>query len=219
MVVKSMEKSIKNQACRKETGMYNKTVSKMIWIGLMAFCLASCGARDVGGPPPDIKGGVEQKYVIGPEDVLRIYVWRQENLSVTVPVRSDGKISIPLVNDIQAAGLTPEELRKEIAGSLAKFVEDPSVSVIVEAINSLRITVSGNVNAPGVQKVGGKISLLEAISRAGGVSGYADAKRIRIVRQENGSKKIYQANYQAILDGEDMTQNIAILPGDSIIVP
>jgi polysaccharide export outer membrane protein len=185
---------------------------------LILFFVSSCGLKNIG-PPPDLKPDTERPYIIGPEDVLRIDVWKQPNISVTVPVRSDGKISVPLVNDIQAAGLTPEQLRNEIAKGLTKFIEDPTVSVIVQAINSVKITISGNVNAPGVYKVGGSLTLLEAVSMAGGLSEYADGKKVRILRKEKGGEKMYQVNYKAAVEGKDMSQNIRILPGDSIIVP
>ncbi len=199
--------------------MKTRAMARFLGFVLILFLVSSCGAKNIGGPPPELKPDVANRYVIGPEDVLRIDVWRHPNNSVTVPVRSDGKISVPLVNDIQAAGLTPEELRNEIAKGLVKFIEDPTVSVIVEAINSLRITISGNVNAPGVFKVGGSLSLLEAMSLAGGLSEFGDGKRVRIVRREGAEEKMYQVNYNQAIGGEDMSQNIRILPGDSIIVP
>ena len=199
--------------------MKKMAVSRLVGFTLILLLVSSCGATSIGGLPPELNPDMENRYIIGPEDVLRIEVWRNPNISVTVPVRSDGKISVPLVNDIQAAGLTPEELRNEIAKGLAKFVEDPTVSVIVQAINSLRITISGNVNAPGVYKVGGNISLLEAVSLAGGLSEYGDGKKVRILRRQDGEEKMYQVNYKEAIEGQDMSHNIRILPGDCIIVP
>ena len=204
---------------KKEKFMKKTTLTRAVGFALILLLVSSCGATSIGGPPPEMNPDMENRYIIVPEDVLRIDVWRNPSISVTVPVRSDGKISVPLVNDIQAAGLTPEELRNEIAKDLVKFIEDPTVSVIVEAINSLRITISGNVNAPGVYKVGGSLSLLEAVSLAGGLSEYGDGKKVRILRREDSGEKMYQVNYKEAIEGQDMSQNIRILPGDSIIVP
>ena len=199
--------------------MTERSLTRLVGLVLILLLVSSCGATNIGGLPPEMELDMENRYIIGAEDVLRVDVWRQPNISVTVPVRSDGKISVPLVNDIQAAGLTPEELRNEIAKELVKFIEGPTVSVIVEAINSLRITISGNVNAPGVYKVGGSLSLLEAVSLAGGLSEYGDGKKVRILRKEDGEEKMYQVNYNEAIEGEDISQNVRILPGDSIIVP
>ena len=172
--------------------MSNRNVVKLISLGLMFSVVLACGTPNVGGPPPESEGITKDEFVIGPEDVLRIDVWKHPNISATVPVRSDGKVSIPLVNDIQAAGLTPHQLKDEIAKRLANFIEEPTVSVIVEAINSQKIIVTGAVTSPGVYKVHGKISLIEAISLVGGITAYGNPEKIRIIRKENGVEKIYQ---------------------------
>lgn len=195
----------------------NNYVIKLISLSLILCFLLSC--HPVFGPPPETSPDKKNDYIIGIQDVLNIVVWKQPEISVTVPVRSDGKISIPLVNDIQAAGLTPNQLKDEIAKKLEKYIEEPTVSVIVLTINSLKIVVSGNVNSPGVYTVGGEIRLVEAITRAGGLSIVADPKRILVVRKQSGVEKYYQINYAAILNGEDTKQNILIYPGDSILVP
>jgi len=192
----------------------------MICIGLVTWVsfLISCHGV-VFPPPPETSAGMKTGYIIGVEDNLQISVWKQPDISVTVPVRSDGKISIPLINDIQAAGRTPDQLRKEIAEKLEKFIEEPTVSVIVLTLNSLKITVSGNVNSPGVYKIGSEIRLIEAITLAGGLNLMADPKRILIIRKQNGVEKYYQVNYSDILEGKDIKQNIIIYPGDCVVVP
>lgn len=159
------------------------------------------------------------EYIIGPEDVLKIHVWKQPELSTTVPVRSDGKISTPLISEIQASGLTPSELKDDLAGRLEKYIAEPIVSVIVAEINSLKISVSGNVNSPGIYRISGKVSLVEAISLAGGVNRLGNTKKIRIVRMEDDTKKIYQVNYKAIVSAGEINRDIYIFPGDSVIVP
>jgi polysaccharide export outer membrane protein len=198
--------------------MYSKNFLRFILIGLILSFLGSCLIRDLE-PPPESRPEIADTFIIGPEDVLQIHVWKQKNISVTVPVRSDGKITVPLIKDIQAAGLTPDTLSFEIAARLKKYIEEPTVTVIVEAINSLKISVSGNVNSPGVYKIGGAISLIEAISLAGGLTELATDEQIRIVRKtQNGEENIYQIDYNAVING-DIKNNISIYPGDSVIVP
>lgn len=187
--------------------------------GCLGFFLlaASCTAKDLPRAPETLPAGSDE-YRIGPEDRLRIDVWKQPNMSAVVPVRSDGKISIPLVPDIQAAGLTPVQLKDKITTELGKLIEDPTVSVIVEEINSLKISVVGSVRKPGVYKIGKHLRLMEAISLAGGLEPLADARRIRLIRKENGEEHIYQVDYNAIVNG-DVKQNILLVAGDSVIVP
>jgi polysaccharide export outer membrane protein len=194
-------------------------LEKLILLSVILFILVACATPNIGGLPPDSQSAMTSQYTIGPEDVLQIYVWKQPDISVTVPVRSDGKISVPLINDIQAAGRTPHELKDVITEQLTEFIETPTVSVIVRAINSLTISVSGYVNAPGVYKIGREITVVEAILLAGGLSELANPEDIRIIRKKNELEKIYQVNYEAILTGKDMKQNIRIYPGDAIIVP
>ena len=188
-------------------------------LGLTLLCFFACSPTNIVSPLEEATSIKKSEFVIGPEDVLKIHVWKQDNISVTVPVRSDGKISIPLINDVQAAGFTPNQLKDEIAKRLKTFIDEPTVSVIVVTINSLKVNVSGNVNAPGVYNIGREISLVEAISLAGGLAEFADPEKIKIIRKENGVDKIYEVNYSAILNGEDLKQNITLVPGDSVVVP
>ena len=188
-------------------------------LGLTVLTFFACSPTNTVSPLQEATRNNKSEFVIGPEDVLKIHVWKHENISVTVPVRSDGKISIPLINDVEAAGSTPNQLKDEIAKRLEKYIEEPTVSVIVETINSIKVNVSGNVNAPGVYSIGREITLVEAISLAGGLAEFADPEKVKIIRKENGIDKIYEVNYSAILNGEDLKQNIALLPGDSVVVP
>jgi polysaccharide export outer membrane protein len=207
---------------RKESQMNcRKTSAKIITLGLglTALCFLACSPTNTFSPLEKATSIKKSDFVVGPEDVLKIHVWKQESISVTVPVRSDGKISIPLINDVQAAGFTPNQLKDKIAERLKKFIDEPTVSVIVVTINSLKVIVSGNVNAPGVYNIGREISLVEAISLAGGLAEFADPDKIKIIRKENGIDKIFEVNYSAILSGEDLKQNIALVPGDSVVVP
>jgi polysaccharide export outer membrane protein len=187
--------------------------------GCLGFFLlaSSCTMKDLPRAPETPPTGTDE-YRIGPEDRLRIDVWKQPNMSAVVPVRSDGKISIPLVPDIQAAGMTPVQLKYNITTELGKLIEDPTVSVIVEEINSLKISVAGSVRKPGVYKIGKRLSIIEAISLAGGLEPMADARRIRLIRNQNGTESIYQVDYNAVVNG-DVKQNIVLMPGDTVVVP
>ena len=188
-------------------------------LGLAVLCFFACSPTSTVSPLEEATSIKKSEFVIGPEDVLKIHVWKQDHISVTVPVRSDGKISIPLINDVAAAGFTPNQLKDEIAKRLKNFIDEPTVSVIVVTINSIKVNVSGNVNAPGVYNIGREISLVEAISLAGGLAEFADPEKIKIIRKENGVDKIYEVNYSAVLNGEDLKQNITLVPGDSVVVP
>jgi polysaccharide export outer membrane protein len=158
-------------------------------------------------------------YVIGPEDVLSIVFWREKDMSTKVSVRPDGMISLPLLNDVKAAGLTPEQLRAELTQAAEKFIEVPSVTVVVDAINSRRVFVTGQVAKQGPYALSAPTTVLQLLSTAGGVLEYADAKNIRILRTENGKQVTYRFNYKDVSKGKNLQQNILLKPGDTIIVP
>lgn len=158
-------------------------------------------------------------YVIGPEDVLYIYVWKEENLSRSVPVRMDGMISIPLVDDIMAAGLTPLQLKEVLLAKLREFVDTPDVTVIVTEANSYKIYVQGEVRTPGVIRLRTETSLVQAIILAGGFTDWADKKKITILRKEGGKESRIRVNYKKIIDGDEGAQDIILKSGDIIIVP
>lgn len=178
--------------------------------------LSSCGGGkplDLSVPPPSVQ------YTIGPADVLKIDVWKEPELSLTVPVRTDGKISLPLINDIYVVGLTPIDLQKELTKQFAKYIENPTVSVIVQEINSLKIFVVGNVNQPGVLDVKREINVLQAISLAGGFTEWANKRNIKLFRKQGGTEQVIKINYNKIISGEHPELNIPLLPGDNIVVP
>jgi polysaccharide export outer membrane protein len=157
------------------------------------------------------------KYVIGPEDVLDIFVWKEESLTKTVPVRIDGKISIPLLDDVQAAGLTPLQLKEEITKRLSGFVDNPTVTVTVREANSYRVFISGEVKQPGIVRIRSEITLVKLIIMAGGFTEWANKRKISIITNENGKEKRITANYNKIIDGDK--PDIVIKPGDTIIIP
>lgn len=157
-------------------------------------------------------------YVIGSEDTLQITVWKEPTLSGTIPVRPDGNISLVLAGDMPAAGRTPMQLSREIEEKLKKYVQDPNVSIIVTGVNSHRIYMVGEVGHVGAIPLTAGMSPLQAIAAAGGLSPFANTKKIYILRGEQGQQKKIPFNYKAALKGES-AQNITLLPGDTIVVP
>jgi polysaccharide biosynthesis/export protein len=156
------------------------------------------------------------QYIIGPEDVLLIHVWREEAITRTLPVRIDGKISLPLLDDIQAAGLTPLQLKEVLVGKLKVFVENPNVTVTVMEANSYKAYVSGEVKTPGVQRIRSETTLVNLIIMAGGFTEWANPKKILVITKEKGVEKRMTVNYQKILDGDE--PDILIKRGDTVIV-
>jgi polysaccharide biosynthesis/export protein len=158
-------------------------------------------------------------YIIGPEDSLDIFVWKETELSRKVSVRQDGKISLPLLGEIQAAGLTPLKLKEQILQKLKEFIEVPTITVTVVEANSFKVYISGQVVKPGVYTLRSETSILQFISLVGGLTEWANPKKILLVRKEQGKEKSYTINYKKIKSGEDLSQNMALKPGDTIIVP
>ncbi|MGQ9509255.1 MAG: polysaccharide biosynthesis/export family protein [Thermodesulfobacteriota bacterium] len=160
-----------------------------------------------------------QRYVIGPEDILYIHVWREEALSRTVPVRMDGHISLPLIHEVKAAGLTPLQLKEELTRRLKEFIENPNVSVIVMEANSFKVYVSGQIRNPGVYRLRSETTILQIIPMAGGFTDWANPKKILVIRKEDGKEKRFVINYKNLMKGEDLESNIILKAGDTIIVP
>ena len=157
-------------------------------------------------------------YVIGPEDTLHVSVWKEPDLTATLPVRPDGKISLPLLDDVQAAGLTPMQLAAAITDKLKKFVADPRVTVVVTGMNSQRIYVMGEVQHTGAMPLTPNMTVLQALASAG-FSQFANTKGIYILRVVNGTQQKLPFNYKDVLKGEHPEQNIMLQPGDTIVVP
>jgi polysaccharide export outer membrane protein len=165
------------------------------------------------------KTSVENEYIIGPTDILEIHVWREPDLSRTIPVRPDGKITLPLLNDVQASGLTPLELKAGIEKQLAEFVESPIVSVAVQEIHSKNIFVLGQVESPGQYPLQQDLTVLQALSLAGGLAEWADKGDVVILRKENGKHSRIKFDYKNVSKGKHLEKNIVLQPGDTIIVP
>ena len=173
----------------------------------------------IKGSPGAISNPGDPNYVIGPQDVVDISVWKEPDLSRTVPVRPDGKISLPLLNDVQAAGLTPSQLSAQITTGLTKYVTNPQVTVIVSQINSQRIYILGEVARAGGYTLLPDMNVLQALSNAGGLTAFANSKKIYVLRQDGGKQQKIPFNYKDVLSGKDPSQNIPLKAGDTIVVP
>lgn len=196
------------------------------WLGArlgvlaLTLLLAGCAARSLSPPPPDPDPLDREVYQIGVTDILRINIWRNEELSVDVPVRPDGKISVPLLDDVQAEGLEPTELKEVLTRELSEYVASPHVTVIVLQMNSRFVSVLGGVKGEGRVPLTRNLRVLEAIAMTGGFSTFADKDNIRIVRrQPDGGETEYRFDYDAYRKGKAPGTNIVLMNGDTIIVP
>jgi polysaccharide biosynthesis/export protein len=158
-------------------------------------------------------------YRIGEQDLLNITVWKEPELSGAVVVRPDGKITVPLVNDIQASGMTPAELRDLLTEKLRPFVTVPEVTVAVREINSRKVFVIGQIAHEGSYRINSSTSVLQIIAEAGGLNEFANRKRIYVLRKENGSQVRLNFNYDKVVKGKDASQDVLLRPGDTIVVP
>jgi polysaccharide export outer membrane protein len=172
----------------------------------------SAAAQTEGVRPPS-------DYVIGPADKLSVRFWDDAKMSAEVVVRPDGMITLPLLNDLQAAGLTPEQLRETVLKGAAKYVEGANVQIIVVEINSRRVYITGMVANAGPYPLVGPTTVLQLIATAGGLQEFAKGKDIRILRRENGREVAHRFNYNDVRQGKNLAQNIELKPGDTVIVP
>ena len=192
----------------------SRQVAMMVTI-VFAFGCSGAGAP----PPPEPAPGERQAYVIGIPDLLKVVVWRNPELSVEVLVRRDGKISVPLVDDVQAEGLTPEELKEVLTEALAEYVTAPDVTVIVQQTNSHTVTVVGGVARSGQIPLVRQMRVLDAIATLGGFTVFAKKNQIKIIRQ-NGNETIeYVFNFGAFSSGKAPASNLLLQPGDTVVVP
>jgi polysaccharide biosynthesis/export protein len=158
-------------------------------------------------------------FVIGPDDVLTIVFWREKDLSGDVTVRPDGKISLPLLNDVQAAGLTPEQLRDVVTVEARRYFDDPNPTIVVKQINSRRVFITGKVQKPGPYPLTGPTTVLQLIAMAGGLRDFSNANDIVIMRNENGRALNLPFNYNDVIKRKAVRQNIDLKPGDTVVVP
>src|SRR3981081_2683941 len=173
-------------------------------------CTTGCGPTALASNSAD--------YVIGSEDTLHVSVWKEPDLTATLPVRPDGKISLPLLNDVQAAGLTPLKLGASITEKLKKYIADPRVTVVVTAMNSQRVFVTGEVTHTGAMPLLPNMTMLQVLSSAG-FTQFANVKNIYLLRTENGKQVKLPFNYKEVVKGNHPEQNIMLKPGDTVVVP
>ena len=187
---------------------------------VIAAVAAGCGTRQLSAPPTDPDPLKRDSYTIGVTDQLQIAVWRNPDLSVTVPVRPDGKISVPLIDDVHAEGLAPTELKEILTREFEEYISAPNVTVIVSEMNSRFVSILGAVGSEGRYPLSRNLRVLEALAMAGGFDTFADKDNVRIVRrEEDGSEAEYQFDYDAYIKGKAPGTNIVLGPGDTIIVP
>jgi polysaccharide export outer membrane protein len=157
-------------------------------------------------------------YVIGVDDVLTVVFFREKDMSAEVVVRPDGKISLPMLNDVPAAGMTPEQLAETVEKAATKFVREPDATVMVKDIRSRRVYVSGEVGKPGMFVLANEMTVMQLLAEAGGPLEHADKSDIMVVRIEKGQERRYKFNYNDYVRGKNVEQNMRLLPGDTILV-
>jgi polysaccharide export outer membrane protein len=162
---------------------------------------------------------VPDDYKIGPEDMVRIDVWKEPDISRVIPVRPDGKISLPLLNDVQASGLTAMQLAANIRTALVKYITNPQVTVTITAVNSQRVFLTGEVGRVGALTLLPNMTVLQALTSAGGFTQFAKITKIYVLRVENGKQVQYPFNYKQVIKGIHLEQNILLQSGDLIVVP
>ena len=207
-----------------------KKVTKLACLALLGFAAIGMWAQDeteqnmakpAKAAAPEARGAapeVPAEYVIGADDTLHIAVWKEPDLSATLPVRPDGKISLPLLNDVPAAGLTPMQLAASITEKLKKYIADPRVTVVVTAMNSRRIFVTGEVTHSGAMPLLPSMTVLQALSSAG-FTQFANVKGVYLLRTENGRQVKLPFNYKEVVKRNHPEQNIMLKPGDTVVVP
>jgi polysaccharide export outer membrane protein len=192
------------------------------------FCCGLLAPAAAQQPPQSRPGGngtaapaaaaLPPSFIIGVSDVLSVAFWRDPRMSADVVVRPDGMISVPLLNDVRAAGNTPEQLAGVLAVAAAKYITDADVTVVVKEIHSRKVFVLGNVGTPGMVVLTGDMNVLQLIAVSGGLLEYADKDDITIIRTENGQEKRLKFNYNDVLKGKNAKQNVLLQPGDTVVV-
>jgi polysaccharide biosynthesis/export protein len=209
---------------------YHSMALLLLILPPVAFTQQSYSASQPGNKPPVVGAGngakekeavvpADAKYVIGPQDTLDITVWKEPDLTRTVAVRPDGKISLPLLDDVQAGGLTPAQLGSQITEKLKKYLTEPRVTVVVTAIASQRFYVLGEVTRAGAYPLLAGMTVLQALSSAGGFTEFANSKNIYVLRMENGKQVKHPFNYKDVISGKNPDLNVELKAGDTIVVP
>jgi polysaccharide biosynthesis/export protein len=186
-------------------------------MAILWLAMQSGMAQTPSKPQPQARP--EPLYVIQPNDVLEIFVWKDPELTRKVLVRPDGRVSFPLVQDMQAAGITPGELKIQVEKKLSEFLSAPEVTIIVEAINSYRVYVLGKVQKPGVVSVEKAVTVLQALALAGGFQEFARDTEMTVIRTIGNENFIFDFNYRDVIHGKKSEQNITLRSGDVVVVP
>jgi polysaccharide export outer membrane protein len=186
------------------------------WLILVPLLLS---AEDEDGAADQRRGPYAGDYVIGVEDLIQVTVWKNPDLSVTVPVRPDGKISLPLIDDVQAVGRTPQQLKVDLTDRWKAFLSAPEVSVIVKEINSFKVFLVGEVARPGELRLRDRTRLLQAISLAGGFTTFAKPEKIVLLRASGNRELRFEISFKKIVSGDRPEDNLPLHPGDTIYVP
>lgn len=207
----------------------SKSIASLLVVGLAAPAFGQApkpAPTQTSAPasttPPAVAGAAAKlpaDYVIGPDDVLAIVYWKDKDMSAEARVRPDGRIALPLINEVHAAGLTPEELQKKITEESKKYMEDANITIVVREINSRKLFITGEVNKPGVYPLTSSTTVMQLISLAGGLKEYANSKNITIMRNEGGKQISLKFNYKDVAAGKNLRQNIELKPGDTVVVP
>jgi polysaccharide export outer membrane protein len=176
-------------------------------------------AAAAAAAPRPTDPAVPPGYVIGTDDVLSIVYWKDKDMSADAQVRPDGRIALPLINEVHAAGLTPEQLREKLTEESKKYMEDANITVVVRQINSRKAFITGEVNKPGPYPLTAATTVMQLISMAGGLREYANGKKIIIMRTENGRSISLPFNYRDVTAGKRLEQNVELKPGDTVVVP
>ena len=213
----------------QKRGLEKKVVRLAMWLFLIAVFsslgLAQTPVAPATAPaakPSDAaaSGVRPESYVIGAEDVISVFVWKEPDMSKSVPVRPDGMISLPLVGEVKAAGYTPVQLQGVLADAMKKYVSDPQVTVVVEKIASLSFNIVGEVNHPGYFPLTRRMTVLDAVAMAGGFKDFAKTKKVYVLRAgPNGTEQRLPFNYNEVIKGKNPQQNIELQPRDTIVVP
>lgn len=187
-----------------------------LWIALLATPFV---AQTPTPTPPGPAVAVESGFTIGPEDVLGVLVWREADVSGDVTVRADGMITLPLIRDVQAAGLTPNALAEQIQTALREYITDASVTVVVRQMNSRKAFITGEVAKPGPYPLVAPTTVMQLLAIAGGLTEFADANAITILRIEDGRSVSHKFEYKDVAKGRKAEQNLLLRPGDTVVVP
>jgi polysaccharide export outer membrane protein len=221
----------------ERSGVQNLAIRLLKWTLLLAILTSLAPAQDTASssqpstPKPaaatapdnaakSAPGVRPESYIIGAEDVISVFVWKEPDMSKSVPVRPDGMISLPLVGEVKAAGYTPVQLQDVLADAMKKYVSEPQVTVVIEKVASLNFNIVGEVNHPGYFPLTRRMTVLDAIALAGGFKDFAKTKKVYVLRTAaNGSQERLPFNYKEVIKGQNPQQNIELQPRDTIVVP